>query len=956
MAERSEDVFHAANGGGEGAAGEGRVEDSEALAALAAVASREREKDLERELAEMKRLMQDMLARERAREEEKRKETARIVTDADERYRLPSLADVGNVTPGGRSGESGAATSRSIPVVSMAGESDAVTSRSITVTTVMGGGVVPVSGDGPLVAAAVSGDRVNMPGAVVDGDKGSGLKNALKLATFDGSTALETHLMKLRNCARHGRWNALDRACALRNSVEGDAAALLTGVDEEATEEQLIQILQNRFGNENQQERFCAELRCRRRQPGEKIQALHQDVKRLLALGYPGNTGALYDKLSRDCLLESLGDEDLRVKILEKGAKTLDDVLHHVVLLEAIQAKPGDLVTVRKGTIEEPICHKRNVRAVAKDAANTYEEPSGSGDVERRMKQMEEELSSFRREWRESLSQQAKTTPPTVVPQYVYQPPPGWNVPPVGQYGYQAAQQPPSQQERSGDQQQSYGNKRPYSRGRGGGRGACYNCGQTGHISRDCLNEKVKRTSGNGGDEVRTDSAQQSQSSSKGGAGSGTPGMGEVGQKTNATSHVQGVSVSCISSSAVDTYINVDIAGKQMLFLCDTGADHNIISRRMVPNAKLTETSIDLYTASGQRLHVLGKVWLHFRINGMLFDSEFLVTDQLSDAILGFQFMNDFGCEWRFKQRMIVINGVDVKLVRKPSKANVRRVYARERVSLAPDSRANIPVKMCFNSLRANPGNWLMDSKELRPGVLISRCLLPDVDTYAAVQVMNLSGKHQVFHEGLCMGDAESASVLKVGEEGPTPSFGRAGQSVQTDVHEPMVTPLGGPAQPETSGVWEPERVTREGMGGAPETLVGGLTQHLRNARSGVSALYGTISSKGFSSDVEVYDLSESVRPYVVRTTYGSPCAEGQSLSESRAYEKRGSEEYRQPYFVRTKYGGPGAEGQCLSGPRGAAACSSAVGQSTYGRPYGVRTTGGMQFSCGEQLGHVVDA
>ena len=381
-----------------------------------------------------------------------------------------------------------------------------------------------------------------------------------------------------------------------------------------------------------------------------------------------------------------------------------------------------------------------------------------------------------------------------------------------------------------------------------------------------------------------------------------------------------------------------------MLFLCDTGADHNIISRRMVPNAKLTETSIDLYTASGQRLHVLGKVWLHFSINGMLFDSEFLVTDQLSDAILGFQFMNDFGCEWRFKQRMIVINGVDVKLVRKPSKANVRRVYARERVSLAPDSRANIPVKMCFNSLRANPGNWLMDSKELRPGVLISRCLLPDVDTYAAVQVMNLSGKHQVFHEGLCMGDAESASVLKVGEEGPAPSFGagqfvkmdasETGQFVRTNASETKVTPLGGLAQPEISGVWEPERVRYGEIGGeAPGTLEGGLNQHLRKERSKASALYSTVSSSVSDfSDVEVFDLSESVRPYFVR----------QSVLRTA---------------VRTSYGTPYVDNSGPTEPREAVLQCNAVDQLGSERPYDVRTSYGMQISCGEQLGqrgHVV--
>ena len=725
----------------------------------------------------------------------------------------------GGVPPRGSSAESGNTTSGSKSTSGIAGESGVTPSRSdslpptmpVTPSTMSSTSVQSpsVQFSTPVVANVVvtpSRDRVNI--LEVGGDANSVTsKNILKLMPFDGSTPIETHLMKLRNCSRHGNWSTLDRACALRNSTEGEAADLLNDLSEEATEEELICALQNRFGTRDQHERFCAELRVRRRRPGETIQALHQDVKRLLRLGYPGNTGPLYDQLSRDCLLETLGDEELRASILEKGAKNLEDVLHHVIRIEAIRAKPSIQAQVFANV--EDSKYKRGARAVAADAKPLYEEPQSVVDSEKRIKALEEELRGFRREWRESASQ------PT-----------------------------PERSHRG-----SYGNKRPYQqgRGRGGGGGGggtnreCYNCGRVGHISRDCPDER-RSYQGQG---RAADSAEQSRSSSGEGAGSGT--SGGSGQKTGTASRVSGVSISGISSKAVDTYVKVDICGTSVLFLCDSGAEHNIIARKMVPRAKLTCTDIELYTASGQRLEVLGTVWLHFSINGALFEAEFLVTEQLCDAILGYQFLADTRCEWRFAKAAMVIAGREVKLVNKPTRANVRRVYTRERVSIAPDERCNIPVRMCFNGLRASPGNWMIDSKEIRPGVLVSRCLLPDVDRYAAVQVMNVSGKRQIFNLGLCLGDAELATVVKKGGV-PSPTFGMKGQSALVDapgqsasVDASAPVCLGETLLPDFSGACLPKVEENLDSGGQQRPLTGGLVQHLQRERvkfSGVSAVY----------------------------------------------------------------------------------------------------------------------
>jgi len=59
--------------------------------------------------------------------------------------------------------------------------------------------------------------------------------------------------------------------------------------------------------------------------------------------------------------------------------------------------------------------------------------------------------------------------------------------------------------------------------------------------------------------------------------------------------------------------------------------------------------------------------------------------------------------------------------------------------------------------------DWLAKAVELRPGLLVARTLLPDCDKYAAVPVVNLSGRDQILHSDLCIGQAVPGECLNDG-------------------------------------------------------------------------------------------------------------------------------------------------------------------------------------------------
>jgi len=150
--------------------------------------------------------------------------------------------------------------------------------------------------------------------------------STIRLGAFDGmNIPLETHLAKLNNCSAYYGWSSADRVCHLKASLEGAAATLLWQLPGDCSEERLLGLLRSRFGTADMIERFRCELRQRRRRNGESIQSVYNDVCRLVALSYPGETGELSRLVARDAFLDCLGDAEMRIRVLERGAASIDE-------------------------------------------------------------------------------------------------------------------------------------------------------------------------------------------------------------------------------------------------------------------------------------------------------------------------------------------------------------------------------------------------------------------------------------------------------------------------------------------------------------------------------------------------------------------------------------------------------------------------------------------------------
>jgi len=80
----------------------------------------------------------------------------------------------------------------------------------------------------------------------------------------------------------------------------------------------------------------------------------------------------------------------------------------------------------------------------------------------------------------------------------------------------------------------------------------------------------------------------------------------------------------------------------------------------------------------------------------------------------------------------------------------------RDEIIVDADTQANVPIRLAYVNLHSPSADWVVNCKELRPGLMIGRTLLPQDDEFAAVRVINISGSPQSIRRGLCLGEAEA--------------------------------------------------------------------------------------------------------------------------------------------------------------------------------------------------------
>ena len=208
------------------------------------------------------------------------------------------------------------------------------------------------------------------------------------------------------------------------------------------------------------------------------------------------------------------------------------------------------------------------------------------------------------------------------------------------------------------------------------------------------------------------------------------------------------------------------INGRKHQTLLDTGCEISIVPADMVFKCNIHESNQKVLAVNGTEISILDRTILQAKLGDQDIEIDGVVSEHVGDVMVGIDWLQTNGVVWDFAKGEIVFNGRRFPL--SPSRRGgsqwCRRVVLAEDQVIPPRSKLDITTKVVYNSLRPLRSDeveaWATESREIEPGIMVARTMLPDRAENVPVRILNTTASPVEIQKGKPISNLERLSPL----------------------------------------------------------------------------------------------------------------------------------------------------------------------------------------------------
>ena len=547
------------------------------------------------------------------------------------------------------------------------------------------------------------------------------------LGIYNGRSDLDTFLVRFESCCRHFGWSESEKTFHLMNALTDSAEIIVKEVGPAGTLERILELLQVRFGNKLRLDTFHAELKRRKRDTDESLQDLYLDLCRLRVLASGENTDEKYPEIYfRNIFADALGDRELRRAVLIQNLSTMEAAYNVATRLETIYAYETPL--------RDRSCQKRTVRHIDLKTENLNSPVQIDGlntdDMARRIEELEDALRSM--QMTAGTHMQASYLP---VESSINE-------------SFQLPVQNPTSEVTGG---QTHGERTsrktreintPLGRRKQPivhGRRNCYTCSENGHFCRGC-NQPQNQLNYSGSHETRNCRSRRYPTRS--------------GDRLKSPTRVRR-----------EAYLEIYMGSRRTVALLDSGCEQSVIGRNLIRRVPLEPTNEKLCTADGTDIPLLGETTIELSVSGFKTSCRVVVSDAITEFILGIEWMRRNQCVWDFGSNSFTIHGYRGRLRCKSAGRPVRRIVLQDEVVVPGLHTVEVPVLVTRSSLGHENQNWGMATKIKHPDLVLANAINGSGVVQSFCRIINTSDLPKRLKKGSELGKVEPMEIVET--EGP---------------------------------------------------------------------------------------------------------------------------------------------------------------------------------------------